>query len=149
MVRVIERVLSVLGIVILLGATIFFAIKFHSITGEVPTHFNVAGEADAYGSKYSLLFPIILGWIMYIAILVLLRFPKGWNVPVGWAIGPIKMMVVVLNVFIAITFAWMAVAAVNGLGLGPGFIIVSLGGTFGTIIVGCIFSFLKGANSSK
>lgn len=141
--KIIEKILLILGIFILLAATIFFVIKFIGITGEVPTHFNVAGEADAYGSKYSLLFPIIMGWIMYISILILLRFPKSWNMPAGWALGPIKMMVEVLNLFMAITFAWMTIASVSGKGLGPGFIIVSLGGTFATIIVGCIFSFLK------
>lgn len=143
MTRMIERILSVLGIVILLVATIILAIKFSGITGEIPTHFNAAGEADAYGSKYSLLFPIITGWIIYIADLILLRFPKAWNIPRGWSCGPIKMMVVVLNVFVAITFAWMTIASVQGKGLGPGFIIVTLGGVFGTIIVGCVFSFLK------
>lgn len=143
MVKSIERMLSVLGIVILLVATIFFAVKFYGITGEVPTHFNMAGEADAYGSKYSLLFPIIMGWILYIITLILLRFPNVWNVPGGWALGPIKMMVLVLNVFIAITFAWMAIASINGQGLGLSFMIVSLGGVFGTITAGCILSFIK------
>lgn len=143
MIKIIERILSVLGIIILLVATVFLVIKFNDITGEVPTHFNAAGEADAYGSKFSLLFPIMLGWIIYIVDLILLRVPKAWNVPRGWAYGPIKMMVVVLNVFVAITFAWMTIASVQGKGLGPGFVIVTLGGIFGTIIVGCVFSFLK------
>lgn len=143
MTRMIERILAVLGIVILLVTTIFLAIKFSSITGEVPTHFNAAGEADEYGSKFSLLVPIILGWVIYITDLILLKFPKAWNVPRGWAYGPIKMMVVVLNVFIAISFSWMTIASVQGEGLGPGFIIITLGGVFGTIIAGCVFSFLK------
>lgn len=143
MIKIIERILSALGIVVLLGATIFLAIKFPGITGEVPTHYNAAGEADAYGSKFSLLFPIILGWIIYIADLILLRLPKTWNVPSGWAYGPIKMMVVVLNVFMAVIFAWITIASVKGQGLGAAFTIISLGGTFGTIIVGCIVSFMK------
>ena len=143
MVRIIERILAVLGIVILLAATIYVAIKFQGINEDIPIHFNAAGEPDGYGSKYSLLFPIILGWVIYISNLILLRLPKIWNVPAGWSYAPIKMMVVVLNVFVALTFAWMIVASVRGQGLGLGFIIVTLGGIFGTIIIGCTVSFLK------
>ncbi|MCL2677921.1 MAG: DUF1648 domain-containing protein [Clostridiales bacterium] len=73
------QALAVMGLVFL--AVIFIAL-YKDLPEIIPTHFNIAGEPDAWGSKSSLIFLAALPVFMFALITVLERFPKIWNMPV-------------------------------------------------------------------
>jgi len=45
----------------------------------VPTHFNLKGEIDGYGSKYTLLYPVVVSLVLYIGLTILNRYPNAFN----------------------------------------------------------------------
>ncbi|TAH63883.1 MAG: DUF1648 domain-containing protein, partial [Anaerolineaceae bacterium] len=49
------------------------------IPDKVPGHYNAAGVIDRIGSKYELLITPIVGWLMYLGISAIERYPQFWN----------------------------------------------------------------------
>lgn len=80
--EIVYLLLTIIGGVLLLGSTILALIMWSQIPDQIPTHFNFAGEADAYGGKGSLIFMIVMAWVMFIGMTILMKFPNTWNIPV-------------------------------------------------------------------
>lgn len=135
-----QKILMALGLMILLGAALFTAIYWNHIPDSVPTHFGGSGEPDSYGGKNMVLVPLIVGFIAYIASSVMTFFPSLWNVPRGWSLAPIKGMVIIVNLIIALTFAYMTVCTARGTGLSSWFSPVLMAGLFGTVGIGMFLS---------
>ncbi len=77
----IYRIMTILGGALLLVATIFVLVRWQNLPSQIPTHFNFAGEADAYGGKGAVIFEIITGWVVFILLTIIVKFPKTWNMP--------------------------------------------------------------------
>lgn len=75
-------IMTVISGGILLGSTIFVLVMWSQVPDQIPTHFNIAGEADAYGGKGALIGLIALAWVLFILITVLMKSPNTWNIPV-------------------------------------------------------------------
>ena len=77
--------LNALG-VIALGALFWLAWSATAgpdrLPGRVPTHFDAAGNPNAWGSPGGLYFLPILATIMFLAITVAAQFPHAFNYPV-------------------------------------------------------------------
>ena len=73
------RAIQVLCILCLVGTTLFILICWNKIPKEIPSHYNMAGEADAMSGKGFLFFPLIMNWLMFLGISVLEQFPQAWN----------------------------------------------------------------------
>ena len=71
--------IQVLCILCLVGTTLFILICWNKIPKEIPSHYNMAGEADAMSGKGFLFFPLIMNWLMFLGISVLEQFPQAWN----------------------------------------------------------------------
>lgn len=67
------------GLLLLLGAVPFF---WHQLPDQVPRHFNVRGEADAWGAKGTILILPIVGAVLYTVTMLLVRVPHVYNYPV-------------------------------------------------------------------
>jgi len=80
--KAVYLIMNIIGVLALLGSTLFVIIMWSQIPDQIPTHYNFAGEADGYGGKGSLIFMMVLAWFMFILISVLMRFPNTWNMPV-------------------------------------------------------------------
>ena len=80
--EIIYLIMNIIGVLALLGSTLFVIIMWSQIPDQIPTHYNFAGEADGYGGKGSLIFMMVLAWFMFVLITVLMRFPNTWNMPV-------------------------------------------------------------------
>ena len=80
--EIIYLIMNIIGVLALLGSTLFVIIMWSQIPDQIPTHYNFAGEADGYGGKGSLIFMMVLAWFMFILITILMRFPNTWNMPV-------------------------------------------------------------------
>lgn len=70
---------NLLCLLMLLGITVYLIISWSSIPDKIPGHYNAAGEVDRWGDKSELLFLPVLGWLLYIGITLLERFPQVWN----------------------------------------------------------------------
>jgi uncharacterized membrane protein len=59
--------------------TIFY---YKNLPVTIPTHFNIAGEADNYGVRSTIFFMPALGTVLFIGMTILNRFPHVFNYPV-------------------------------------------------------------------
>ena len=71
--------MQILCILCLAGSTLYFMIGWNQIPAEVPGHYNFAGEVDSMTGKGSLIFLIVLNWVMYLGMSVLEHFPQARN----------------------------------------------------------------------
>ena len=70
---------DIVCLVLLMGVIIYLFVAWGSLPDKVPGHYNAAGEIDRMGSRYELLITPIVGWLMYLGISVVERFPQVWN----------------------------------------------------------------------
>lgn len=70
---------DIICLTLLIGVIIFLFVAWGSFPDKVPGHYNAAGEIDRMGSKYELLITPIVGWLMYLGISAIERFPQVWN----------------------------------------------------------------------
>lgn len=78
----IRLVTNIISVVLIIGYLIFLNFIWNRIPATVPTHFNAAGEADAYGGKASLVLEPILMIGIFLLMTIAERFPSAWNFPV-------------------------------------------------------------------
>lgn len=74
-----QRILGILAPAVLLGSIAFILIRFPSLPEQIPTHYNMAGEIDGYGGRFSLLLMPLIGLVMDASLVLVGRFPKSWN----------------------------------------------------------------------
>jgi uncharacterized membrane protein len=69
-----------------LAALVFITINAfygpHPLPGRIPTHFDLLGRANGWGSPRSLLFFLSFAVAMYLFLTVISRFPSMFNYPV-------------------------------------------------------------------
>lgn len=71
------------GSLILLGVLWYFVIdNYNALPEKIPSHFNIRGEVDGYGSKSSLFILPTIASMLFIGLTVLSRFPHSFNYPV-------------------------------------------------------------------
>lgn len=58
-------------------------IGWKNFPDEVPTHFNVAGVADVFGSKSSLVIEPAAMIGLFLLLTIVECFPRIWNIPIG------------------------------------------------------------------
>ena len=95
-------------LVLLIAVWVFIVIALQKAPDIVPTHFDGAGRATSYDSKYSILFAAIFTSIAGVIILGCAYFPHTINIPVKvktphqYALA-IRMMRVISLVMLALT----------------------------------------------
>ncbi len=82
-IKISHVIVEIAGYLFLLASIIFALIKAASIEGEIPTHYNLQGEIDGYGSPYTLLvLPLImLPTFILLSLVVHLVSVRHWNMP--------------------------------------------------------------------
>jgi len=78
-VEVVFQALSGMGLVFM---AVIFAVFYPGLPEIIPTHFNFAGEPDAWGGKGMLIVLLIVPFALFVLITVVERFPAIWNMPV-------------------------------------------------------------------
>lgn len=71
--------ISYLLLLILIAYPVYF---YFALPDTVPTHLNINGEIDGYGSKETILLMPAVGLFLFIMLIILLRFPHIYNYPV-------------------------------------------------------------------
>ena len=70
---------DIVCLVLLMGVIIYLFVAWGSLPDKVPGHYNAAGEIDRMGSRYELLITPIVGWLMFLGMSAVERFPQIWN----------------------------------------------------------------------
>lgn len=61
----------------------FTAIQFPNLPSEVPSHYNIMGEADAWANKWFIFFLPLLGFGLWLLLGQIGKFPEYINMPNG------------------------------------------------------------------
>ena len=106
---------NILCIIVLAALVIFTIFAWKDIPDQIPTHYDFAGNPDAYGGKASALILPILAVVMYIIMTFTERFPKAWNTGVEvnernmeFIYNEIKDMLVTIKLMITLLFAFIS-----------------------------------------
>lgn len=79
----------------------WFTIKnYKALPQRVPTHFDVDGKADNFGSKKYVFFTPILSVIFYVGVFFLIRSPESANFPVEITDSNRDVQFFIMNLFI-------------------------------------------------
>lgn len=76
-----EWIWDIVGGGIFLAMLFFLMMKWSDLPAEIPTHFNVAGEADRWGSKGTIITLPIIAIFMWVMMSVIERYPHTHNYP--------------------------------------------------------------------
>lgn len=110
---------NLLCLLLLFGIVVYLVVNWNHIPNVIPGHYNAAGEVDRWGNKGELMILPLIGWMMYIGITVLERFPQVWNTGVAITeenktkvyrilkdmIGTTKLIVVIVFDYLALNSA--------------------------------------------
>jgi uncharacterized membrane protein len=72
----------ILELLALAALVLCFAIPLAALSrlpDTIPAHFNLRGEVDGYGSKRTILYPLPVAGVLYIALTILSRHPRIYN----------------------------------------------------------------------
>lgn len=74
-----DGMVHVICMILLFGMSLYLILNWSELPSRVPAHYNAAGHIDRWASKAELWFLPLLGWILYIGITFIERFPQIWN----------------------------------------------------------------------
>lgn len=144
-----RRNLEIVGVAAL-AAMLFIALRAlygpGSLPPSIPTHFSADGQADAFGSRWSLLSLPVVAIALYSLMTVVARRPSAFNYPVR--VTPANRprleslaldMIAWLKVELACILAWIERATIVAArstegGMSPLFMPLALAAIFGTVI---------------
>ncbi|NLN75484.1 MAG: DUF1648 domain-containing protein [Armatimonadetes bacterium] len=78
----IDRVVDTLAMIGLLYMVAITVIYYPQLPATIPTHFDLAGKVDGWGSKLTLSFLPVISAVFYFALSTITRFPHIYNYPV-------------------------------------------------------------------
>ena len=132
-------------LVLLIAVWVFIIIALQKAPDVVPSHFDAAGRANSYGSKYGILFATIFTSIAGIIMLGCAYFPHTINLPVRIKtprqyLLAIRMVRVLSLVMLALTAVIGYTSLVAGAHGEPSAvpILATVGVMFAVIIIFCI-----------
>ena len=137
--RIVRFVLLLLGILALLGATLFVALHWGSIPAEIPTQFDGAGRPESFSAKRSLWGMLIVGWLFFAATAVIARVPALWKKNGGFVrvsslriggktlIEPNWLSMDLMSLLIALLFSYLSICSALCRPLGAWFLPVVFG----------------------
>lgn len=107
-------ILDFIAIIMILSIVILGVISWFSLPSEIPNHMDSIGNVKDYVTKNFIFFPIIVGVIIGIGLLVLARYPEKYNYAMEitdknreaqYSNG--SKMIRVLNIHVLLIFGYM------------------------------------------
>ena len=136
-----QRILSILSFLLLAGQILCLILRWNHLPDEIPTHFGLSGQADAYGSKGSVILLPVISILIYLLMIFVEKFPELWNVPghvtpenIGWIYGNVKSMLVSEKFGVCFIFFYIIYCTVFCRDIGAWFLPVSMLYLAGTMI---------------
>jgi uncharacterized membrane protein len=147
----VDQVIETLGWVLLVGLWAIAGLSFSDLPDTIPIHFNIAGEADGFGSKNDIFFLPIIGTLLFLGMTRLNNYPHMFNyptriteenAPTQYAIA--TQMIRVLKLTIILVFGLILLGTLqyakgNQNGLGEWFVPL----TFGLIMIPTFYYLFK------
>ncbi|MEG0979220.1 MAG: DUF1648 domain-containing protein [Oscillospiraceae bacterium] len=135
-----QILLEILGAVIIVVFFVLIGIKYPTLPQQIPTHFNGAGEIDAWGNKSSIWFLLGVGMILYVLLSVVSFFPSAWNFPTSKMTEKnkiplyqcMKTFLIATKIEMLAVFFYISIFTINGTGLSEMFIFVFFAILIGT-----------------
>jgi uncharacterized membrane protein YhdT len=120
---------------------IYLFLKWNSIPDRIPGHYNAMGEIDRMGSKEELLVLPVIGWLMYLGMTVIEKFPQIWNTGVTVTeenkervYRVLKNMLSTLKLIVVAVFVYLTINSSQAISLPVWFLPVLLILMFGSIL---------------
>lgn len=137
-----DMIVGILGVLALIGTSIYLIAAWKDIPAQVPGHYNASGAVDSMTGKGTILFVFIFGWILFLIMWGLEQFPQIWNTGVKvtpanqWRVYRVlKNMLVTLRFFLALIFCFIAVCMAIPCQKLPGYyLLIIMALVFGDII---------------
>jgi len=76
-----DKIIEMIGWMILLIIWILTLLNFTKMPDTIPIHFNFSGQADNFGSKWTILTFPVFGTVLYVGLTILNKFPHIFNYP--------------------------------------------------------------------
>lgn len=76
-----DKVLEALGWIGILGVWLFTLLNYAELPEQIPTHYNLAGEADDFSSKWYIMLLPIVATILFISMTILNKYPHRFSYP--------------------------------------------------------------------
>lgn len=114
----VKRVLDISGICLWIATLLIILINYPSLPSEIPSHYNISGEADAWAVKAFIFFLPTLGIIIWIVLHFITRGSKLdryinvstlYGPPSKEQISSAKLLIDVLKFEIVILFSYLAI----------------------------------------
>lgn len=77
------KLFNKITLVVLFFTIVFTAIQFPNLPSEVPSHYNIMGEADAWANKWFIFFIPLIGFGLWLLLGQVEKFPEFVNMPNG------------------------------------------------------------------
>ena len=135
--QILRLLVVMLGLLVLLGTTLFLVLRWSGIPEQIPAHFDGAGHIDGYEGKNSLIGMTVLAWILWLLMVILARFPRllkqnGGLVRVnairigGTRLEPTPLGLELTGLALALLFGYLTLCCALCRDLGSWFLPVSL-----------------------
>jgi uncharacterized membrane protein len=120
----------------LLGVTVYTVIRYGALPDKIPSHFDGAGMADAYGHKSMLVMLLFTGWFLFGTLTAVSFFPGLWNVPNRnpRTLSAAADMLAVMKLVTTLMFCWLILCSVQSWNLGGWFLPVTMAGLFAPLV---------------
>ncbi len=136
-----EAAVNLICLMALSAIILYFLLYWTGIPDSVPGHYNALGEADRWSGKGELLLLPILGWILFIGMTVIGRFPQVWNTGVAVTgenrvrvYGILRNMLATVKLITVFTFVCLSVNSLAAKDLPFWFLPLFLVLMFGSIL---------------
>ena len=140
-----DHIIELVGLVALAGLLIFPLLYYWDLPGNIPQHYGINGQPDAFGSKGMIWLLPLVGLVMYSGLTVLNRYPHAFNYPVRITeenalrqyiiatklVRSLKAFVV--SLFCYLNYSTIQIAMGKQSGLGTAFLLILIVGMFGVI----------------
>ena len=133
-----DIIINFLSLLCLVGTVVFLIISWKTIPDEIPGHYSAAGEGDKVTDKSSLIVLLIVGWIIFIGLSVVEKFPQIWNTGVQVTeqnkekvYRILKTMIGTIKLLVALMISYLTLYSATGKSLPllftPDFLILMFG----------------------
>ena len=146
--QIIAEILSAIVIIGTLAVLIFY---WPQIADKIPSHYNVAGQPDAWSNKSMLIALAVVQAVLFIGITVLSLFPKIWNMPVAvseagkqFMIRKTRTMICTMKLLLTIGFSYILLCSATGKQLSGWFLAFMIIAVIGNMV----YYFVKTAQIS-
>ncbi len=78
-----DRIVEIVAALILVVSIVITAMAYSGLPEVIPTHYNLSGEVDGWGSKYTLIIIAAINIIMYVTMTFLQTKPTIYSFPVA------------------------------------------------------------------